>query len=260
VFHLFRQHRRFDGQHDSFLNIRDEQDLLKAVHACFVSLYNDRAIKYREDQHIDHLEVGMSVGVQRMVRADKACSGVAFTLEPESGFRDLIHIAGCWGLGENIVQGLVNPDEYFVFKTTFLQKKNAIIQRKLGSKLKTMVYADALASPSNKAVVNTDTPIGKQASFVLTDEEVNRLEIERMINNLREIEKKIIIKTGIHVQGPTADHYGGYRISNPIAAAFAHRLAIFVKNQAPPPEKKLDSGLENDKRVSRLMVEGSGTN
>jgi hypothetical protein len=95
---------------------------------------------------------------------------------------------------------------------------------------------------------------------IMTDEEVNRLEIERMINNLREIEKKIIIKTGIHVQGPTADHYGGYRISNPIAAAFAHRLAIFVKNQAPAPVKKLDSGLENDKRVSRLMVEGSGTN
>ncbi len=165
----------FAGQHDSYLNICSEKGLIKAIHDCFVSLYNDRAIKYREDHGIDHLQVGMSVGVQVMVRADKACSGVAFTLEPESGFRNVIHIAGCWGLGENIVQGQVNPDEFYVFKTTFLQKKNAIIQRKLGSKLKTMVYAEHDRATLDKQVINTNTSIDKQRSFVLSDAEINQL-------------------------------------------------------------------------------------
>ena len=99
----------FAGQHESFLNIKGEAEMLLAVQKCFASLYTDRAIKYREDNGFAHEKVALSVGVQKMVRSDKACSGVAFTLEPESGFRDVIHISGVWGLGENLVQGTITP-------------------------------------------------------------------------------------------------------------------------------------------------------
>ena len=126
----------FAGQHESYLNIKGEEALLNAVKKCFASLYTDRAIKYREDNGFAHEKVALSVGVQKMVRSDKASSGVGFTLEPESGFRDIIHISGVWGLGENIVQGTVTPDEFFVFKPTLVQGKNAIIQKKLGEKAK----------------------------------------------------------------------------------------------------------------------------
>jgi pyruvate,water dikinase len=111
------------------------------------------------------------VGVQKMVRSDKASSGVIFTLEPESGFRDIVHISGVWGLGENIVQGIVTPDEFLVFKPTLLQGKNAITQKKLGTKAKTMIYS----SDKNESVINTDTPKEKQEVFVLSDEEITRL-------------------------------------------------------------------------------------
>lgn len=121
----------FAGQHESYLNISGEENLLKAVQKCFASLYTDRAIKYREDNHFEHAKVALSVGIQKMVRSDKACAGVGFTLEPESGFRDIIHLSGVWGLGENIVQGTVTPDEFFVFKPTLKQGKSAIIQKKL---------------------------------------------------------------------------------------------------------------------------------
>jgi pyruvate, water dikinase len=100
----------FAGQHESYLNIKGESEVVLAVQKCFASLYTDRAIKYREDNGFAHEKVALSVGVQKMVRSDLACSGVAFTLEPESGFRDVIHISGVWGLGENLVQGTVTPD------------------------------------------------------------------------------------------------------------------------------------------------------
>ena len=132
----------FAGQHESYLNIKGETALLNAVKKCFASLYTDRAIKYREENGFAHQKVALSVGVQKMVRSDKASSGVGFTLEPESGFRDIIHLSGVWGLGENIVQGTVTPDEFFVFKPTLLQGKNAIIQKKLGEKAKTMIYGN----------------------------------------------------------------------------------------------------------------------
>ena len=106
-----------------------------------------------------------------MVRSDKASSGVGFTLEPESGFRDIIHLSGVWGLGENIVQGTVTPDEFFVFKPTLLQGKNAIIQKKLGEKAKTMIYGD----DENNPVINIDTPKEKQEQFVLSDEEITKI-------------------------------------------------------------------------------------
>jgi pyruvate,water dikinase len=144
----------FAGQHESYLNIKGEEALLKAVKKCFASLYTDRAIKYREDNGFAHLKVALSVGVQKMVRSDKASSGVGFTLEPESGFRDIIHLSGVWGLGENIVQGTVTPDEFFIFKPTLLQGKNAIIQKKLGEKALTMIYGN----DENNPVINIATP------------------------------------------------------------------------------------------------------
>lgn len=161
----------FAGQHESFLNITGEKALLEAVQKCFVSLYKDRAIKYRHDNGFAHDKIALSVGVQQMVRADLACSGVGFTLEPESGFRDVIHLAGVWGLGENIVQGAVTPDEFLVFKPTLRQGKKAIIQKKLGDKAKTMVYATGTA----ETVLNTDTPGNKRSQFVLTDDEITSL-------------------------------------------------------------------------------------
>jgi pyruvate,water dikinase len=161
----------FAGQHESYLNIKGEAALLNAVKKCFASLYTDRAIKYREDNGFAHEKIALSVGVQSMVRSDKASSGVLFTLEPESGFRDIVHISGVWGLGENIVQGTVTPDEFFVFKPTLLLGKNGIIQKKLGEKAKTMVYSDDEGNP----IVNINTPKEKKGQFVLTDEEITRL-------------------------------------------------------------------------------------
>lgn len=161
----------FAGQHDSFLNVKGEINLLKAVQKCFVSLFNNRAIKYRHDNGFDQLKVYLSAGVQLMVRSDLSSSGVIFTLEPESGFKDVVVISGCWGLGENIVQGAVNPDEFHVFKTTLLQNKNAIISKKLGSKAKTMVYTqDEFAG-----IVNTDTPEERRKQWVLNDSEITQL-------------------------------------------------------------------------------------
>lgn len=162
----------FAGQHESYLNIKSERALLEAVRNCFASLYTDRAIKYRQDNGFAHDKVALSVGVQIMVRSDRSCSGVAFTLEPETGFADVVHISGVWGLGENLVQGTVTPDEFLVFKPTLRQGKNAIIQRRLGDKALTMVYApDGSASP----VMNMETPVGQQNSFVLSDAEITRL-------------------------------------------------------------------------------------
>jgi pyruvate,water dikinase len=161
----------FAGQHESYLNIKGEEALLNAVKNCFVSLYTNRAIKYREDNGFAHEKVALSVGVQKMVRSDKASSGVCFTLEPESGFRDVIHISGVWGLGENIVQGTVTPDEFFVFKPTLLQGKHAIIQKKLGDKTQTMIYSTDEKNP----VVNIPTPKEKEEQYVLSEDEITKI-------------------------------------------------------------------------------------
>jgi pyruvate,water dikinase len=180
----------FAGQHDTFLNIKGEAHLLEAVKDCFASLYTNRAIKYREDKGFKHQEIAISVGVQKMVRSDKGCSGVGFTLEPESGFENIILISGVWGLGENIVQGLVNPDEFYVFKPTLKLGKNAIIQKKLGDKTKTMIYAE---SNNHASIMNTETPALKQKQFILTDKEILTLaewalHIEEHYNKALDIE------------------------------------------------------------------------
>jgi pyruvate,water dikinase len=161
----------FAGQHESYLNIKGETALLEAIIKCYASLYTDRAIKYREDNHFAHEKIALSVGVQKMVRSDKGCSGVAFTLEPESGFTELVHLSGVWGLGENIVQGTVTPDEFFVFKPTLRLGKNAIIQKKLGGKTETMIYGKDASQPT----LNIATPLEKQQQFVLSDKEITQL-------------------------------------------------------------------------------------
>jgi pyruvate,water dikinase len=165
----------FAGQHDSFLNVRNKENVLKACLKCFASLFNDRAIKYREDSGFDHLSIALSIGIQKMVRSDMGCSGVGFTLEPESGFRDIILLSGIWGLGENIVQGAVTPDEFYIFKPTFMNGKNGIISKKLGAKEKTMIYTDIVDHQEGKTIGNIETPKNKREEFVLNNEEINLL-------------------------------------------------------------------------------------
>jgi len=160
----------FAGQHESFLNVKGADKVVDTVLRCYSSLYTDRAIKYREDNGIEHNKVALCVCIQQMVRSDLACSGVGFTLEPESGFRDLVLISGTWGLGENIVQGSIEPDEYYVFKPTLEAGKQAIIQRKIGSKQLTMKYAD-----NTGEIVNVQTPDDQQCQPVLTDAEILQL-------------------------------------------------------------------------------------
>lgn len=162
----------FAGQHDTFLNIEGKAALLEAVKKCFASLYTDRAIKYRDDKGFKHSDVALSVGVQKMVRADKGCSGVGFTIEPESGFENIILLSGVWGLGENIVQGTINPDEFYVFKPTLQQNKNPIVQRKMGDKKLTMIYSKSKDGASTK---NIATPLSKQRQFILSNDEVIQL-------------------------------------------------------------------------------------
>ena len=121
----------FAGQHESYLNISGAGDLFEACRCCFASLFTDRAIVYRVNNGFDHFKVALSVGVMKMVRSDMASSGVIFTLDTESGFRDVVFITGAYGLGENVVQGKVDPDEFYVHKPTFLQGHRAVLRRSL---------------------------------------------------------------------------------------------------------------------------------
>nr|WP_240935683.1 phosphoenolpyruvate synthase [Hymenobacter sp. HDW8] len=158
----------FAGQHDSFLNVQGEEAVVQACQRCFVSLFNDRAIKYRLQNGFDHLRVALSVGVQMMVRSDVGSAGVAFTIEPETGHANLIYLTGSWGLGENVVQGAVNPDEFYLFKPSLRSGYRALVTRKLGDKAKTMRYAQT-------GIENSDTPPEKRAMFVLSDAEAEEL-------------------------------------------------------------------------------------
>ena len=161
----------FAGQQETYLNVKGIDELIIACHKCYASLFTDRAIKYREDNRFDHTTVALSIGIQLMVRSDLAASGVNFTLDPDTGFDQVVLISSIWGLGENIVQGSVNPDEYFVFKPSLKKGiQQPIISRKLGSKEKTMIY-----DPSGSGTINLDTEKGKQEQFVLTDAEVLKL-------------------------------------------------------------------------------------
>ena len=163
----------FAGQQESILNVRGTEQLLSAIHQVFASLYTDRAIAYRVHQGFDHKDVALSVGIQRMVRSDLAASGVMFTLDTESGFRDLVFITASWGLGECVVQGAVNPDEFYVYKQALRAGKQAIIRRNLGSKAIKMVYDD---DPDSDALVKTvDVEEQDSQRYCLTAEDVETL-------------------------------------------------------------------------------------
>ena len=159
----------FAGQHDTFLNVQGEALLLDAIARCHASLFTDRAISYRIDQGFDHFKVALSVGVMKMVRADLAASGVMFSLDTESGFRDVVFITGAYGIGENVVKGTVDPDEFYVHKPTFRQGYRAVLRRSLGDKSVKMVYAQGR---TREAVVNRPTPKADRARFCITDDEV----------------------------------------------------------------------------------------
>ena len=185
----------FAGRMESFLNISGEKQLLEAVLRCYASLFTDRAIKYRHDMGFVNMDIAISVGVQQMVRSDKASSGVAFTIDPDSGFRNVVVINGTFGLGENIVQGRITPDEWVVFKPTLFNKKlNPILKSRCGKKEFTMIYAEnAPAVSADKTIVNKDTPLAEQNKFSLTDKEVIQLaqwcqKIENHYNKTMDVE------------------------------------------------------------------------
>ncbi len=160
----------FAGQHETILNVRGEFAVFKAIRQCFASLFTDRAIAYRAHKGFDHIENALSVGVQRMVRSDLACSGVIFTLDTESGFDKVVYITGSWGLGEMIVQGAVNPDQFYVFKPSLGKFDDPIIEKKLGSKEHKLVYASKGSGMEDAEVSEAD-----RQRFVLSDDEIKKL-------------------------------------------------------------------------------------
>ncbi len=162
----------FAGQQDTYLNIRGEKTIIDACKKCFASLFTNRAISYRYDKGFDQFSVGLSIGIQKMVRSDKACSGVMFTIDTESGFRDVVYITGSYGLGEMIVQGEVNPDEYYVFKPTLKKGYRSVVRRKRGKKQSKMIYSDKVGTKSVKKVV---VPREQRELFVLEEDEILKL-------------------------------------------------------------------------------------
>ena len=186
----------FAGQHDTFLNIHSTGQLLDAVKRCFASLFTDRAISYRIDQGFPHLKVALSVGVQKMVRADLASSGVIFTLDTESGFRDVVFLTAAYGLGENVVQGTIDPDEFYVHKPTFEAGQRCVLRRVLGAKQLKMVYAEGR---SRQAVRNIPTSDAEAAQFCLSDDEVLELadaaiKIERHYSKVAGVDRPMDIE------------------------------------------------------------------
>ena len=162
----------FAGQQDTFLNIRGDQSLLDACRRCFASLFTDRAIHYRIDQGFDHFKVALSIGVMKMVRSDLASSGVMFSLDTESGFRDVVLVTGAYGLGENVVQGAVDPDEFYVHKPTFAAGHRAVLRRMLGDKAVKMVFVEGSAKETTR---NIPAPKADREHFCLTDDDVVEL-------------------------------------------------------------------------------------
>lgn len=161
----------FAGEHETFLNVSGEKNVIKAIRLAMASLFTDRAISYRVDKGFNHLDVALSVGVQKMVRSDKASSGVMFTLDTETGFRDIVQIDSSWGLGEMVVQGKVNPDAFIVFKPTLSLGFNSIIKKSLGDKETKMIYQNSGAS----SVKEIKTSKKEQDTFTISDEEILQL-------------------------------------------------------------------------------------
>jgi len=161
----------FAGQQETYLNVHGTAALLETCKRCFASLFTDRAISYRVDKGFDHFKVALSIGVQRMVRSDLACAGVMFTIDTETGFRDAVMISAAYGLGENVVQGSVTPDEYMVFKPTLKTGHRPVLQKTVGSKEFKLVYD----SGGGKMVKNIPVSPGERAKLSLTDDEVLEL-------------------------------------------------------------------------------------
>ena len=158
----------FAGQHDTYLNIHGAAAVLDSIQHCFASLFTDRAIRYRIDNGFDHLKVFNSVGVMKMVRSDLASSGVIFTIDTETGFKDVVFITGAYGLGENIVQGAVDPDEFYVFKPTLRNGKKAVLKRTLGAKKIKMILSDS----GRITTRNTPTTTEERETFCINDNEI----------------------------------------------------------------------------------------
>lgn len=158
----------FAGQHDSFLNVRGARALFEACRRCFASIFTDRAISYRIDNGFDHFKVALSVAVMKMVRSDLASSGVIFTLDTESGFRDVVFVTGAYGLGENIVQGAVEPDEFYVHKPTFNAGLRTVLSRRIGAKDKKMIYARGRTTTTR----NVPTSRRKREGLCISDDDV----------------------------------------------------------------------------------------
>ena len=159
----------FAGQQDTYLNIRGGQALLDACKRCFASLFTDRAIHYRLDQGFDHFKIGLSIGVMKMVRSDLAASGVMFSLDTESGFNDAVFITGAYGLGENVVQGAVDPDEFYVHKPTFSQGYRCVLRRNLGAKKIKMIYSDGR---TREPIRNVTTSTAERNQYCISDQDV----------------------------------------------------------------------------------------
>ncbi|MEC9363534.1 MAG: phosphoenolpyruvate synthase [Pseudomonadota bacterium] len=159
----------FAGQQDTFLNVHGEQSLLDACRRCYASLFTDRAIHYRIDQGFDHFKLALSIGIMKMVRSDLASSGVMFTLDTESGFRDVVFVTGAYGLGENVVQGAVDPDEFYVHKPTFRAGHRAVLRRTLGDKHLKMIYSEGR---TREATRNVPTPDADRERFCIDDADV----------------------------------------------------------------------------------------
>ena len=167
----------FAGQQETFLNVCGADDVIHKVKEVFASLYNDRAIAYRVHHGFKHEDVFLSAGVQLMVRSDVGASGVLFTLDTESGFRDAVFVTGSYGLGEMVVQGAVNPDEFYVYKPTLRAGKNAILRRQRGAKQQRMVYSD---KPGERVRIE-ETPAADRAKFCISDTDVHELSRQALV-------------------------------------------------------------------------------
>ncbi|MGC3872960.1 phosphoenolpyruvate synthase [Halomonas sp. GXIMD04776] len=168
----------FAGQQETFLNIEGFDNVKRAVHEVFASLFNDRAISYRVHRGFDHSLVALSAGIQKMVRSETGAAGVMFTLDTESGYRDAVFVTGSWGLGETVVQGAVNPDEFYVHKPTLAAGRPAVLRRTLGSKLIKMTYTDDAAA--GRSVQTIDVPVADRARFCIDDQDVMALARQAM--------------------------------------------------------------------------------
>jgi len=176
----------FAGQQETFLNVRGKEDLIRCCKDCYASLFTDRAIAYRIENGFDHMSVALSIGVQKMVRSDKASSGVIFTLDTESGFKDVIFVTSSYGLGENVVKGTVNPDEFYVHKPTLKSGFKSLLKKRVGSKLFKLVYTGI----TQKEIKNVQVKAEERSKFSITDEEAlslakQALEIEEYYSKLK---------------------------------------------------------------------------